>query len=204
MKVRASVIIIVLIVAIVELAGLYYFIANYPAESSPAQSTGQVNYTRDEMISLALQNGTVEEYTSHLEYNITDVNPGIDYMSIEFGNNTTYWVGLSIGFDPSQKAVDYVHLEGLSSYGFLDAGAVKTALMNKTVQEYVANQTYIVSEVNGSQQYVLLDIGDMIWSCRQIQVNEDFKNDTVTCVNDLGTITLLQSQNTSVNIADNN
>jgi hypothetical protein len=199
MKIRVSVIIIVLIVAVVELAGLYYFIANYPAESSPAQSTGQVNYTRDEMISLALQNGTVEEYTSHLEYNITEVDPGIDYMSMEFGNNTTYWVGLSIGFNPSQKAVSYVHVDGLYPLGFQDAGAVKTALMNKTVQEYVANQTYIISEVNSSQQYVLLDIGDMIWSFEQLKVGEDFKNNTVTNVTDLGTITLLKPQNDSVN-----
>lgn len=208
MKINTNIIIAVLIVAIIELAGLYYLIANDNplSDSNSGGNTANnniVKYTKEEMIGLALSNDTVKEYTSHLKYNISDIDEGMGYLHIDLGNDTIYWVSLSIGFNTSQKAIEYVRLSGYPQYSLADGGGIKVAMMNETVNGYIGNKTSIVSEVNESQHYVIFSIGDMIWTCDRLKVGVDSKSDTVTYVQDLGPMTLvLPSQNSTGKIAD--
>ena len=127
-------------------------------------------HEKESIINIALGDDNVTVLLDNQTYTVNDVNSvpqyAQQYVVFYVGNTSSYWERLVVGVDLTNNSTRYVyttsmydsHVNPGATNSSIEALMIEVALHDKSVDQYLYNQKFVVGAVYTTQNTVMFDV----------------------------------------------
>lgn len=194
------------VIIILTAIGIYFSASNAPHVGLSPQFNNSTNrilsgQEKDAIINITLGDDNVKVLLNNQTYTVNEVNSVLQYAQqyvvFNVGNTSSYWERLVVGVDLTNNSTRYVyttsmydsHVNPGAINSSIEALMIEVALHDKSVDQYLYNQKFVVGAVYTTQNTVMFDVRNNTGVWVPLVVSIDLADKKTTAITYLGMIT---------------
>ncbi len=208
-----------MVIIILTAIGIYFSASNAPHVGlSPPVINGNNSilsgHEKEAIINIALCDDNVTVLLNNQTYTVNEVNSVLQYAQqyvvFYVGNTSSYWERLVVGVDLTNDSTRYVYTTSMyddnvnpgAINSSIEALMIEVALHDKSVDQYLYNQKFVVNAVYTTQNTVMFDVRNNTGVWEPLVVGIDLADKKTTAITYPGMMTPISPDSTMVNMAN--